>query len=117
MKVLPVIRRIVATAALVGVLTGCVAPALDSGAFRDNAIAALDSAVSDTRTAAMALQNLLVDRIPRPYADTVVTQSEQSIGPVEDSFGSVDPPSTGDLQLRDGRAQLPGLGFVWLAEA
>jgi amylosucrase len=23
----------------------------------------------------------------------------------------------GDLQLRDGRAQLPGLGFVWLAEA
>ncbi|HSU09142.1 MAG TPA: hypothetical protein VLK57_08075, partial [Pseudonocardia sp.] len=23
----------------------------------------------------------------------------------------------GDLLLRDGRAQLPGLGFVWLAEA
>ena len=23
----------------------------------------------------------------------------------------------GDLQLRDGRAQLPGLGFVWIAEA
>ena len=43
----------------------------------------------------------LSDRLVRPYADTVVTQSEDDIGPVQDSFGSVDPPTEADEKLRD----------------
>ncbi len=93
--------RGVAVATLAGTLSACVAPALDSGAYERNAIQALDSGVSDTRTGAMALQNLLARRIPRPYGDTVVTDSEKSLGPVEDSFGAVDPPSPADERLRD----------------
>ena len=82
-------------------LSGCVAPAFDSGAFRRNAIQALDSAVSGARTAAIALEEHLGERVMRPYADTVVTESEDAIGPVEDSFGNVDPPTQADVQLRD----------------
>jgi hypothetical protein len=89
---------LIAATALLG---ACIAPAFDSGAFERNAIHALDSAVSDTRTAALALEQDLSDRLVRPYADTVVTQSEDDIGPVQDSFGSVDPPTKADEKLRD----------------
>lgn len=85
----------------VALSTGCVAPALDSGAFRHNALEALDSGVSETRTAALGLENLLDHRVPKPYADTVVTDTEEAIGPVQDSFGSVDPPTRADEVLRD----------------
>ena len=81
-------------------LTGCVAPALDSGAFQRNALHALDSAVSDARTGAMTLELHLANRVLRPYADTVLTESEDAIGPVEDSFGAVDPPTDADATLR-----------------
>lgn len=86
--------------ALATALTGCVAPAFDSGAFQRNAIHALESAVSDTRTGAMTLELHLDDRVMRPYADTVLTESEDAIGPVEDSFGVVDPPTDADAALR-----------------
>lgn len=95
------VRQLGLAVALTGALSACVAPALDSGAFQRNAIHSLDSAVSDTRTSALALQNYLAARVPRPYADTVVTESEDAIGPVEDSFGAVDPPSPSDERLRD----------------
>jgi len=85
----------------VALLTGCVAPALDSGAFQHNALEALGSGVSQTRTAALGVQNLLDHRVPKPYADTVVTGMEKAIGPVQDSFGSVDPPTPADERLRD----------------
>ena len=98
----PVARRGALAAALLAcLLSGCVAPALDSGAYQRNAIRALDSAVSDARTGALAVENLLRERLTRTYADTVVTESEEAIGPVEDSFGSVDPPSAADVRLRD----------------
>lgn len=83
------------------VLGGCVAPAFDSGAFHRNAIQALDSAVSETRAAALAVKQQLAGRVARPYADTVVTDSEDALGPVEDSFGTVDPPTPADEKLRD----------------
>jgi len=98
----PVARRGALGGALLAcLLSGCVAPALDSGAYQRNAIRALDSAVSDARTGAIAVENLLEERLTRTYADTVVTESEDAMGPVEDSFGSVDPPSAADVRLRD----------------
>ena len=87
---------------------GCVAPAFDSGAFTHNAIVALDAATSETRTAGLALQGKLDDRLTQPYVDTVVTESEEAIGPIQDSFGSVDPPSEADDALRDDVTALLG---------
>jgi hypothetical protein len=78
-----------------------VAPALDSGAYEQNAIHALDSATSETRTAAIALEAALQGRISHAYLDTVVSASEQALGPVEDTFGAVDAPSPADDGLRD----------------
>ena len=87
---------------------GCVAPAFDSGAFTHNAIEALDSAQSESTTAALALRARLDDKLPQPYVDNVVTDSEQAIGPIQDSFGSVDPPIRADNQLRDAVSRLLG---------
>lgn len=81
-------------------LGACVAPALDSGAFQQNAVAALGSALSEARTAALAVQARLDDRVTNPYVDTVVTESESALGPIEDSFGNVDPPTRADDALR-----------------
>jgi len=91
----------VAASLLGAVLGGCIAPAFDSGAFTHNAIEALDAATSETRTARLALQAKLGDRVTQPYVDTVVTASEKALGPIQDSFGTVDAPSTTDDALRD----------------
>ena len=82
------------------VLSGCVAPAFDTGAFEANAIGALESAVSTARVAALALDARVDDRVTLPYADTVVTEAEEAIGPVDESFGVVDPPDPSLDELR-----------------
>ena len=88
-------------AALVAVLLGgCVAPAFDDGAFRDNAKAALGSALSEARTAVIALDARLADKVTSAFADTVVTGDERAIGPIQDSFGSPDPSSRAVDPLR-----------------
>ncbi|GAA6527649.1 hypothetical protein [Intrasporangium sp. DVR] len=73
-------------------LSGCVAPAVDTGAFEQNALAALESAVSTTRVAALALDARAEERVTHAYANTVVTEAEDAIDPIEASFGVVDPP-------------------------
>jgi hypothetical protein len=85
---------------------GCIAPVADAGAYRVNARTALSAAASEARTAALAAQALLDERVPQPYADTVVTQSEDALGPIEDSFGAVDPPSPSADALRKGTSDL-----------
>ena len=40
------------------------------------------------------------DRVTLPYADTVVTEAEEAIGPVDESFGVVDPPDPSLDELR-----------------
>jgi hypothetical protein len=87
-------------ALLVVCLSGCVVPARDAGAFRANADAALSSAVSEARTGSLVLEARLAGKVTNAYADTVVTDSESAIGPIEDSFGNVDPPNAGQDQLR-----------------
>ena len=81
-------------------LAGCVTPALNRGAYKQNAIAALESSVSETRTGQLAAQTRLRGDTTRPFADTVITSSEKAIGPIETSFGGVDPPSRADDELR-----------------
>lgn len=95
------VRRILPALAAVVVLGGCVTPALNDGAFRVNATSALDSAASVTAAAELAVQARLSDQATRAYTDVVVTESEQEIDPIEASFGSVDPPSPANDDLRD----------------
>jgi hypothetical protein len=89
-------------------VAGCVAPSTDSGAFRANAVAALASAVGEARTAALALDARADDQATNPYADTVVTDSESAMGPIQDSFGNVDPPEPEDDALRDRVVEVLG---------
>lgn len=89
-------------------LGGCVVPASDAGAFEANAEAALGSAVSEARTGALVLRARLDGDATNAYADTVITEAESAIGPIEDSFGNVDPPSPGEDRLRTEVMQLLG---------
>ena len=79
---------------------GCVAPALDTGAYRQNAVAALESARSEARSAALAVEARLGDRLTQQYATTLLTDHDEALGPIEDSFGNVDPPGAGQDRLR-----------------
>jgi hypothetical protein len=97
--------------------SGCVAPAFDHGAYLENAKASLGSAVSEARTAELAVGARLDDRVTRAYADTVITESEEAIGPIEASFGTVDPPDRADDQLRDDILGILGDTEDALAEA
>lgn len=98
-------------------LSGCVAPAFDTGAFEHNAIGALESAVSTARVAALALDARVGDRLTLAYADTVVTEAEEAIDPVQASFGVVDPPEPSLDELRsDVLDQLSDTGDL-LADA
>lgn len=81
-------------------LSGCVTPALDSGAFRQNARGAVGSGLSETSTAALVVEQVLADRVTDAVADTSLSNCEDAIGPIEDSFGKVQPPHGRDDSLR-----------------
>lgn len=93
--------RPVAVAIAVLALSGCITPALDSGAFEQNAKSALESAASETSTAQIALDVFASGNSTNAYADTVVTDSENAMGGIQTSFGVVDPPSPTQDHLRD----------------
>ena len=81
--------------------SACATPAFDRGAYLQDAKAALESATSEARTAELAASARLSGRATRAYADTVVTSSEKAMGPIQTSFGGVDPASRRDDALRD----------------
>ncbi len=98
-------------------LAGCVTPAPDRGAYVQNARGALESAVSETATAALAVQARLDGRSTHAYADVVVTAGEQAIGPIEASFGGVDPPTAREDALRASTLEHLGAAGDALAAA
>jgi hypothetical protein len=110
-------RRILLAITLTLVLGGCIAPALDRGAFEQNAKSALESAVSETSTAQIAVDVLLSGNATNAYADTVVTDSENAMGGIETSFGVVDPPAPTEDGLRDQVLALLGDADDALAHA
>jgi hypothetical protein len=89
-----------AAADLAGTLSSCVTPALNQGAFVENGKGALDSAISATATATLALNARLDGNATKAFSDVVVTDSEDAIAPIENSFGGVDPPSPTEDDLR-----------------
>lgn len=108
--------RAVALAATL-LVAGCVTPAPDHGAYLQNAKSALESAVSETAAARLAVQARLDGRSTNAFADTVVTDSEKALAPVEASFGGVDPPAPEDDTLRTSTLEHLGAASEALAEA
>ena len=98
-------------------LTGCVTTAVDSGAYVENGKAALDSTISATAAAQLALQARLSGDAPRIFTDVVVTESEGSIAPIESSFGGVDPPTPSDDGLRNAVLDAVGKAGDALSDA
>ncbi|KNX38688.1 hypothetical protein [Luteipulveratus halotolerans] len=80
---------------------GCVTPAPDSGAFRQNARGAVESGISETSTAVLVVRQTLHGRLTGPVSDTALSDAEDAMGPIEDSFGKVQPPHASDDALRD----------------
>lgn len=103
--------------ALVLALAGCVTPALDRGAYVENAKAALESAASETGTARLAVQARLDGRSTNAFADTVITDSEKALAPIEASFGGVDPPTQAEDALRASTLEHLGTASDALAAA
>lgn len=100
--------RAVRTAALVLaalLLTGCVTPATGRDSYSDKAVTSVRAATSEVQTARLVLQLLSRHRILSPYADETLTASEEAVGSVATTFGSVQPPR-GDDRLRDAIAAL-----------
>lgn len=108
--------RALALAAAVA-LGGCVTPALDHGAYLENAKGALESAVSETATARLAVRARLDGRSTNAYADTVITDSEKALAPIEATFGGVDPPTTTEDRLRTSTLEHLGAASDALARA
>ena len=98
-------------------LTGCVTTAVDSGAYVENGKAALDSTISATASAQLAVQARLSGDAPRMFTDVLVTESEGSIAPIESSFGGVDPPKPSDDALRDAVLDAVGTAGDALSDA
>ena len=94
------VSAVLLAAALATTLSSCVTPALDRGAFVENGKNALDSAISATASATMALNARVNGNATKAFSDVVVTDSEDAVAPIENSFGGVDPPSDAEDQLR-----------------
>ena len=108
---------LVVSALGLALVAGCATPAWNSGAYVENGKGALDSAISATASAQLAVLQRLDGDAPRPFADVVVTESESAIAPIESSFGGVDPPSPSDDELRDAVMQALGTAGDALADA
>lgn len=94
------LARGLAGVALVAAAAGCVAQPRDPEAYRGDARVSAESAVSEARTAQLALEHWLAGDLADPYAGVVVSEAETAIGPVADAFGGVDPPAPASDPLR-----------------
>jgi hypothetical protein len=109
--------RLVGVVVGASLLSGCVSPAFDHGAFHQNAAGAIESGLSETLTARLAVGALLEHKVTGAFADVVITDSEGALGPIQASFGNVDPPTRPDDKLRDDVLSLLGDAENALARA
>jgi hypothetical protein len=89
-------------------LTGCVGPARNSDNYHGDASAAVRSGLSEAQTARLVIRQFLNHHATGEYADVLLTGSETAIGPIQDSFGSRQPDSPRNDDLRDTVLQMLG---------
>jgi hypothetical protein len=84
--------RIAVAVAVVAMLGGCVTPANDAETYAEKAILTSADAVSELRTAALAGETWLDDRLLTTYFEVVVVGAESALGAVTSTFTSIQPP-------------------------
>lgn len=102
------VRRRVAALSVALALTGCVGPARNSDNYHGDASAAVKSGLSAALTAHLVIGQWLDSQATGEYADVLLTDAETAIGPIQDSFGSRQPDSPSDDDLRDAVLQILG---------
>lgn len=86
-------------------LSGCVSPATGASSYEGKGANSAGAAHSEVATAALVVDQVLHDRLPKAYADETVSANEAALGSIADSFGNVQPPSESD-QVRTEVADL-----------
>ena len=100
--------RAAAAAVLAFTLSGCVGPGRNSDNYHGDASAAVKSGLSQALTAHLVIGQWLDNHATGEYADVVLTDSESALGPIQDSFGSRQPDSPRDDDLRSTVLQMLG---------
>jgi hypothetical protein len=93
--------KLLAVLASAVVLAGCVGPARNSDNYHGDASAAVGSGLSEALTARIIIAQFLNHHATGEYSDVVLTDSESALGPIQDSFGTRQPDSPADDDLRD----------------
>lgn len=75
-------------------LSGCVAPAPDDASYESKATQTAQAALSAARTAILSTHTYADDRLPGTYLEPVLEDAEQTLGSVQTTFDSVQPPAT-----------------------
>lgn len=83
-------------AALALGLTGCVSPATGPSSYEGKGANSAGAARSEVATAALVVDQVLRDRVPKAYADETVSANEDALGSIAGSFGTVQPPPESD---------------------
>ena len=84
-----------AAAALAAIaLAGCVGPATTEDAYRGKALHAAHDAVSQLQTARLTVATMLAGRLQHLYTEAVLSDAEDSLSSVQQSFDSIQPPNT-----------------------
>jgi hypothetical protein len=74
-------------------LAGCVTPAPTTSAYESKAGMTAQAAVSEASTALVATDAYLHGRMGSGYLETLLSESEDSLGSVHDTFDSIQPPA------------------------
>lgn len=81
-----------AATAVAALLTACGAPT--PAAFLEQSDRALEDATSAVATTGVALDQLRLRRLPRPYGTVVLTEQEESLGSTQQSYAATQPPAS-----------------------
>jgi hypothetical protein len=77
----------------VAVLAGCVGPARTVDSYRGKALRAAHDAVSQLETARLTVETMLAGRLQHLYTERVLSDSEDALSSIQQSFDSIQPPN------------------------
>jgi hypothetical protein len=86
--------RVGSVAVLALLLTGCVTPAPTTSAYEGKAASTAQAAVSAVRTALLAEDAYARGKLTAAYLESTLVDAEESLGSVQTTFDSVQPPDT-----------------------
>jgi hypothetical protein len=102
---------------LLAALTGCVGNAATTAAYRGKVHLSAQAAASALQTAKLAVDSSAKGNLFGAYLETVLSQSEDDLGSVQQQFESIQPPNTAEADhIRDRLDTLLTRGASVLAD-